>query len=106
MSTVGWVICGFLLCCTALFEGLTFLFFQSSLCNDFNGTIYTCSLNTGSRCGIAATVFWFLAAIAVIKTPPPAGWPDVRTRTHVTETVMPDGTRVVEKQTFYDEYYY
>jgi hypothetical protein len=51
---------GFLciLCC--LFQGLVFLVFKSDkICGDFTG----CSLGVGGKCGISATVFWFLAGL-------------------------------------------
>jgi hypothetical protein len=46
---------------TCLFQGLVFLVFKSELCDgDFRG----CSLGVGGKCGISATVFWFLAGIS------------------------------------------
>jgi hypothetical protein len=45
---------------TCLFQGLVFLVFKSNVCDgDFVG----CSLGVGGKCGISATVFWFLAGI-------------------------------------------
>ena len=47
---------------TCLFQGLVFLVFKSELCDGdmFRG----CSLGVGGKCGISATVFWFLAGIS------------------------------------------
>jgi hypothetical protein len=46
------------LCC--LFQGLVFLVFKSELC-EFS--VSGCDLDTGGKCGIAATVFWLLTSI-------------------------------------------
>lgn len=47
---------GFLCICTSLFQGLVFLVYKSYPCDDD-----ACSLGTGGRCAISATVFWFFA---------------------------------------------
>lgn len=45
---------------TCMFQGLVFLVFKSNACEgDFVG----CSLGVGGKCGVSATVFWFLAGI-------------------------------------------
>jgi hypothetical protein len=46
---------------TCLFQGLVFLVFKSEVCNGENRG---CSLGVGGKCGISATVFWFLAGIS------------------------------------------
>jgi hypothetical protein len=45
---------------TCLFQGLVFLIFQSNVCDGDNRG---CSLGVGGKCGVSATVFWFLAGI-------------------------------------------
>lgn len=57
------------LCCS-LFQGLSLLFLKSDACNDnflMKGLgVYfsdTCSMGVGAKCVIAASVFWFLAAV-------------------------------------------
>ncbi len=56
-STTGYALIGSLLLLTCIFECMTFLLFQSSIC------IFGCSLDTASRCGIAACVFWFVSSV-------------------------------------------
>ncbi|KAL3790143.1 hypothetical protein HJC23_009580 [Cyclotella cryptica] len=62
---------GYLLCC--LCSGLSLLILQSDICTDnillkqttgFQGT--TCSLSTGGKSIIAATVIWFAAACGIV----------------------------------------
>eukprot|EP00566_Odontella_aurita_P032350 CAMPEP_0113551648 /NCGR_PEP_ID=MMETSP0015_2-20120614/14636_1 /TAXON_ID=2838 /ORGANISM="Odontella" /LENGTH=60 /DNA_ID=CAMNT_0000452553 /DNA_START=630 /DNA_END=815 /DNA_ORIENTATION=- /assembly_acc=CAM_ASM_000160 len=51
---------------------------------------------------IAATVFWFIAAVSMFKIPPPENQAEevvVQTTTTTTETTKPDGTKVVETKT-------
>jgi hypothetical protein len=70
---------GYILCC--LFQGLSLLLLNSGVCKD-NGLVETlkasmplidldfddtCSISTGARCAIAATVFYFLAGVASIQ---------------------------------------
>lgn len=43
---------------TCLFQGLVFLIFKSDLCE------FGCSLDTGGKCAVAATVFWFLTGVS------------------------------------------
>jgi hypothetical protein len=45
---------------TCLFQGLVFLVFKSEVCDGDNRG---CSLGVGGKCGVSATVFWFLAGI-------------------------------------------
>ena len=45
---------------TCLFQSLVFLLFKSEVCNGENRG---CSLGVGGKCGVSATVFWFLAGI-------------------------------------------
>jgi hypothetical protein len=45
---------------TCLFQSLVFLVFKSEVCNGENRG---CSLGVGGKCGVSATVFWFLAGI-------------------------------------------
>ncbi|KAL9178392.1 hypothetical protein ACHAXT_000039 [Thalassiosira profunda] len=58
-----------------LFQGLSLLFLNSNACKDnllvrsfegSNGIEFqeTCSMSTGAKCAIAATVFWLVAAVA------------------------------------------
>jgi hypothetical protein len=42
-----------------LFQGLTFLLLQSSLCDEIDG-MGGCEIGTGAKCAISACVFWFL----------------------------------------------
>ena len=50
---------GILALVTCIFQGLVLLIFQSDLC------AYGCSLDTGGKCAVAATVFWFLAVVSI-----------------------------------------
>jgi uncharacterized protein YhhL (DUF1145 family) len=52
----------FLCILNCLFQGLVFLIFKSDICDA------GCSLDTGGKCAIAATVFWFLTALTSCKT--------------------------------------
>ena len=49
---------GLLGVCNALFQGLVFLLGKSDICESLG-----CSLGTGGRCAISASVFWFLTGI-------------------------------------------
>jgi hypothetical protein len=61
---------------TAIFQGLTLLFLDSTVCkanpllHDLGGTIVwpdTCTISTGAKCYISATVFWIAAAFFSFK---------------------------------------
>mmetsp|Transcript_57864 Transcript_57864/g.172738 ORF Transcript_57864/g.172738 Transcript_57864/m.172738 type:complete len:141 (-) Transcript_57864:141-563(-) len=103
-----WRIMGLLLLLTCLFEGLGFLLLASDVCTaDYKGSTGwistpTCSLSRGGNMAIAATVFWFIAAVSMFKIPPPENQAEevvVQTTTTTTETTKPDGTKVVETKT-------
>jgi len=88
-----------------LLEGLTFLLLSSDVCTaDYVGTTDwvskpTCSLTRGGHTAIAATVFWFAAAVSMFKVSPlpPEDEPIIVQRTTTTtETTKPDGTKVTE----------
>lgn len=101
----------YMLCC--LFSGLSLLLLDSNLCHNnlligqlqqqLPDTTVTfessCSMATGAKCTIAATVLWFLAAIAALKVEPPTRSP-ITTQTHdvtYTKTTGPDGAAVVSE---------
>ena len=48
---------GLLALCTCGLQGLVFLVYQSDLC------AFGCILDTGGKCGISATVFWFVTGV-------------------------------------------
>ena len=61
---------------TAVFQGLTLLFLDSTVCkanpllHDLGGTVDwpdTCTISTGAKCYISATVFWAVAAFFSFK---------------------------------------
>lgn len=99
----------YLLCC--LFQGLTLLMLDSNACNN-NSLIAglqeqlpnsslsfqsSCSMAAGAKCSIAATVLWFVAAVAAMKVDPPQRSP-ITTQTHdvtYTRTTAADGTTIV-----------
>uniref|UniRef100_A0A7S2U6L4 Uncharacterized protein n=1 Tax=Attheya septentrionalis TaxID=420275 RepID=A0A7S2U6L4_9STRA len=62
---------------TCFFQGMTLLQKRSAICSDdytiSNGSLVEsdCSLAKGAKCGAAATVLWFVAAIAVCCMPAP-----------------------------------
>mmetsp|Transcript_24847 Transcript_24847/g.42571 ORF Transcript_24847/g.42571 Transcript_24847/m.42571 type:complete len:262 (-) Transcript_24847:341-1126(-) len=107
---------GILYMLVCLFQGLTLLFLDSNAChnntlmkniqendNEDNGANVTysssCSMAAGARCAIAATVFWFLAAVAALKVDPPVRDP-ITVETHAvtfTKTTGPDGTTMVSE---------
>jgi hypothetical protein len=43
---------------TCLFQGLVLLVFKSDVCD------FGCSLDTGGKCAVAATVFWFVTGVS------------------------------------------
>jgi hypothetical protein len=59
----------------AIFQGLTLLFLDSAACKanpllDGLGSIIfqgTCTISTGAKCFISATVFWAAAAVSSFK---------------------------------------
>jgi len=101
----------FTVVCT-LFQGLTFLMFQSSLCsnNPINSvypsetwdTIYKsdCEWGGASTANVFAVVLYFLAGLAMLKvgapSPPPRGPAETQAVTY-TQTVNADGTTTVEE---------
>ena len=74
ISRFGWATMGFLLMVNCLFEGLTLLLKSSSICDP---AFASCNLARGSRCGISAIVFWFIAGASVATVPPPKVWHDI-----------------------------
>jgi len=87
----------FVLCC--LFQGLSLLLTNSEACRNLqpdleNSSIYfqsACSMAMGAYCAIAATVLWFVAAIAAWMVDPPVR-PPITTQTHdVTYTKTTNG---------------
>lgn len=100
----------YMVCC--LFTGLSLLLLDSNACN--NNTYIaelmetstalvtfpeTCTMGPGAKCTIAATVLWFVAAIAACKTEPRERKP-ITTETHdvtYTKTTGADGTTVVSE---------
>lgn len=66
---IAFRIIGFFCICNTLFQGLVFLVKKSDVCET------GCGLDTGGRCAIAATVFWFIAGLSSCgagKPPPQA----------------------------------
>jgi hypothetical protein len=100
----------YMVCC--LFTGLSLLLLDSNACNDntyiaemnVNSSAVvsfpdTCTMGPGAKCTIAATVLWFVAAIAACMTEPRQRRP-ITTETHdvtYTKTTGPDGTTVVSE---------
>ena len=99
----------YMICC--LFMGLSLLMLDSNAChnNRLNEMLKeempivpltfpsSCSMAMGAKCTIAATVMWFLAAVAALTVEPPQRSP-VTTQTHdvtYTKTTAADGTAVV-----------
>lgn len=101
----------YMICC--LFQGLTLLFLDSNACHDNdlltdlkealpNANLTfpsSCSMAAGAKCSIAATVLWFLAAIAAVKVDPPQRSPvTVETQdVTYTKTTGEDGIAVVSE---------
>jgi len=105
--------CIYMVC--ALFTGLSLLLLDSNACSSTNNSVMTqlqelsaivdyvfpesCSMGVGAKCTIAATVMWFVAALAAIVVEPPQRGP-ITTETHevtYTKTTGPDGTAVVSE---------
>ncbi|KAL7553910.1 hypothetical protein ACHAWF_017262 [Thalassiosira exigua] len=99
----------YMLCC--LFQGLSLLLLNSNACHNNNllGMVQkqvpdaslafpsSCSMAYGAKCAIAATVMWFVTAIAAITVEPPQRGP-VTVQTHdvtYTRTTGADGTTMV-----------
>jgi len=110
LSRVVWTTCGLSLLLSSLFQGLVFLLFKSSICNQtFDGSDRTvsCALLRGSRCCIAAVVFWFVSSLSVLRYNPPTAQgyasssPAVKQTVTTTEEVKEDGTRVTTTKTEY-----
>mmetsp|Transcript_9984 Transcript_9984/g.14656 ORF Transcript_9984/g.14656 Transcript_9984/m.14656 type:complete len:253 (-) Transcript_9984:42-800(-) len=106
MEKPVWRFCGFILVLVSLFEGLTFLIFRSNFCNEvLDGDLtFDCNLSTGGNMAIASIVFYFAAAVSVCNTPAPRGFTDYHVSTERTETINPDGTKVVQTRAVYNEY--
>jgi hypothetical protein len=96
---------GLLLGAGSLFELLTFSFFASSVCDEFQ----SCSFYVGSGFAIISMTLTFVTALLVCTIPPATDTaleclpplvapPEPGTKT-VMETVMPDGTRNITETT-------
>eukprot|EP01083_Nonionella_stella_P108112 314040_1 len=96
MSVGIWRFCSVMLALASLCEGLTLLIFKSDFCVSTANSTFECELSTGSRMAIASTVFYFVAALSACCTTAPRGFPETYMTTVRTETVLPDGTRVIE----------
>lgn len=62
-------------------------------------------LARGGRCGVAACVFWFVAAVSVWKVPRAEQLSEVgNTRQSIitTETILPGGTKKIETKRLYE----
>jgi len=80
----AWKSFGYLLICNTLFQGLTLLFLSSNACSDSRDYIQAegfegrfelsggCEMASGAKMAIAATVLWFVAGLATLKTPNPS----------------------------------
>lgn len=106
-----------MLCC--LFSGLTLLVLNSNACRD-NDLVKileeqtpnlnlsfesSCVLGSGAKSTIAATVLWFVAAIAALKADPPTRSPLTQTTHDVTytRTTGVDGATVVQENVIVGE---
>jgi len=96
-----------------LFTGLSLLLLNSNAClsNSLMSDLQqqsaladftfpaSCSMGVGAKCTIAATVMWFVAALAALVVEPPLR-NQITTETHevtYTKTTGPDGTAVVSE---------
>lgn len=99
------VVSGFILL-SCFFEGLTFLMFNSNLCNTLCYEMVDiqskCSLAWGARTAIAALVFWFVAGVSTWFMPvaQPIDPIVIRKKTVKTEKTSPDGTKTITTETF------
>jgi len=99
----------YMLCC--LFSGLSLLLLDSNACNSVMTTLQdqtqdvnltfpsSCAMAAGAKCAIAATVMWFVAAIAALKVDPPERSP-ITVETHdvtYTKTTGADGAAMVSE---------
>lgn len=103
MQKSCWRFCAFVLILTTVCEALTFLMFKSNLCTEQGSNFkFNCKLSTGGNLSIAACVLYFVAALSVCNTPNPRGFPPDNIATVRTETIQPDGTRVIETRQIID----
>jgi len=64
-----WIALVTLLLLVTLCQGLQFLLLKSDVCNEWTNpetsdvSSAECSLSSGGKCGIAATIFWFIVAV-------------------------------------------
>lgn len=101
----------YMLCC--LFSGLSLLLLDSNACHnnslitllqeqtpDINLTFQSsCTMASGAKCTISATVMWFVAAIAALKVEPPERSP-ITVEAHdvtYTKTTGVDGAAMVSE---------
>ena len=66
-NPVFYMIAAFCSFCVTLFQGLVFLFFKSGVCS------LGCSLDTGGKCAISATVLWFITCLLTCAAAKTAG---------------------------------
>jgi hypothetical protein len=90
-----------------LFQGLTFLLFASSFCDDnpviallgFQDSFEpTCVWDQGTTCNVISTVLWFLTGACMVAQGPPQRPPPEPTETQTVtyqKTTNPDGTTTV-----------
>lgn len=106
VSKKVWRLSGVFLLIACLYQGLVFLFLKSDVCHQTSdGRDVNCELSRGSRCCVAAVVFWFITSITILKYDPPKN-PEIvveRVMETVTtvEEVRPDGTKVTNTTTTY-----
>lgn len=67
-NPVFYMIAAFCSFCVTLFQGLVFLFFKSEVC-----VALACSLDTGGKCAISATVLWFITCLMTCAAAKTAG---------------------------------
>jgi hypothetical protein len=108
ISLAHWQLCIVLLILVTLFQGLTFMIFQSDLCSD-NSIALTglpsqsqnlfedeCEWDDGTTANVISTVLWFLTALFMMYLKGPPSPPPVPTTTevqHVTyeQSSLPEG---------------
>ena len=112
VNPAQWKLGGIFCLVVSIFQGVTLLSLQSDIClenpavgflesipgsNQILGTFPDeCSWAAGFRLSITAVVFWFLAGVVILATPPPTKpAPDEPETQEVTYQQHPDGT--VEK---------
>mmetsp|Transcript_7624 Transcript_7624/g.11058 ORF Transcript_7624/g.11058 Transcript_7624/m.11058 type:complete len:221 (-) Transcript_7624:252-914(-) len=73
ISRVFWVMIGICLLITCLFQGLTLIVLNSSMCSEpYQGSAVSCSITELTKASICAIVFWFLAGFSFWNVCPDA----------------------------------